>query len=227
MPPTPCCLDRVCCTEAAEAAATPPTRLPTCRQLRCCIGVLACASGLTSGPAHTTTALAVPCCREYPTTADAYDLVEECGRGVSATVSRSLAWCSQRHTLVGCSTCLPAAGRAAMLPRCLLSPSITARIVMSLWQVYRAICKPFQEEVRALFCGPVLASWRLGGGLWHSSLPPPLCPFESCSADSCDGRIQLPMFWAGFARLLPVSPEQHLARTCIASVLSSCTRAHH
>lgn len=28
-------------------------------------------------------------CREYPTSADAYELLEECGRGVSATVRRS------------------------------------------------------------------------------------------------------------------------------------------
>lgn len=28
-------------------------------------------------------------CRDYPTTADSYELLEECGRGVSATVSVS------------------------------------------------------------------------------------------------------------------------------------------
>ena len=173
----------------------PPTRLPTCRQLRwlrCCIGVLACASRLIASPAHITTALAVPCCREYPTTADAYDLVEECGRGVSATVSRTQPRMVQ--ALVVCSTCicLPL-GRLRCPHRACCPEHHCACCDVPMAGVPRHLQALPGGGARTVSCGPVLAwpNWRLGGGLWRScSLQPPLCPAPPAPRG---GRIQLPM----------------------------------
>jgi hypothetical protein len=59
--------------------------------------------------AATTAPLILNCCRDYPTTADGYELVEECGRGVSATVR-----CSGLNRVVAGH-----GGQAQLVQRCL------------------------------------------------------------------------------------------------------------
>ena len=89
----------------------------------------------------------VPLRREYPTSADAYELLEECGRGVSATVSCRGPPLALSAALLGGSHCrarrMVPAGRQRM-------GSATrgqAYIGFFCWQVWRALCKPFDEIV--------------------------------------------------------------------------------
>lgn len=138
---------------AAAAAGNTALHLPAAawRTARLCHG-LAC----VPLPALSLPLSAMPPCRrEYPTTADAYDLVEECGRGVSATVSAAGQHPQCRAQPPPLCNGSPACHGLRLLSPILRPPVLPAAqhqcccLLAFFWQVYRAICKPYQEEVRA------------------------------------------------------------------------------
>jgi hypothetical protein len=123
-----------------------------------------------------------PPCREYPTTADAYELVEECGRGVSATVSPR----RRGAPRAGRPCTRQAAGASAPADHC---PPPRQ-------QVWRAICKPHSEEVAVklmdlenMQCSLVRSAARpgqairqAGGHAGAAPLPPTVPPSPPAAA---------------------------------------------
>ena len=162
----------VCSACRPPRAAPRRPRLCTCRQLRARTAARQGAAAPCSPcrAACPLRSLWLPLCREYPTVAEAYDLVEECGRGVSATVSAgrpALPSLGQRARRGRHGGTHPAAA-LDMGGNLYLVQALLSAIQLSAWrsdapptrpgahpplpslplprQVYRAICKPFQEE---------------------------------------------------------------------------------
>ncbi len=105
-------------------------------------------------------------CRDYPTSAEDYELLEEAGRGVSATVSGHIAKAASvaRQAVLGLSPC----HRLAALVSCTqYTPNKT--VTCTVLQVWRAHCKPLNEYVAVklldlenLNCS-LVSAWSSGG----------------------------------------------------------------